>query len=69
MARGLCLIDNFEGKKLNAPNDAAVHADGSIWFTDPGYGILGPYEGHKAEFELPTRVYRLDPSGKAQRRR
>jgi sugar lactone lactonase YvrE len=52
------LADNFEDKKLNAPNDAAIHADGSIWFTDPGYGILGPYEGHKAEFELPTRVYR-----------
>jgi gluconolactonase len=60
------LIDNYEGKPLNAPNDAAVHADGAIWFTDPGYGILGPYEGHKAEFELPTRVYRLDPAtGKA----
>jgi len=60
------LCDNYEGKKLNAPNDAAVHHDGAIWFTDPGDGILGPYEGHKAEFELPTRVYRIDPqSGKA----
>ena len=54
------LADNYEGKKLNAPNDAAVYRDGSVWFTDPGYGILGPYEGHKAEFELPTRVYRFD---------
>jgi gluconolactonase len=54
------LADSFGGKPLNAPNDAAVHGDGSVWFTDPGYGILGPYEGHKAEFELPTRVYRID---------
>ena len=58
------LCNSFEGKKLNAPNDAAVHQDGSVYFTDPGYGILGPYEGHKAEFELPTRVYRVDPAGK-----
>ena len=58
------LCDSFEGKKLNAPNDAAIHADGSVYFTDPGYGIMGPYEGHKAEFELPTRVYRIDPAGK-----
>jgi len=57
------LCDGFEGKKLNAPNDAAVHRDGSIYFTDPGYGIMGPYEGHKAEFELPTRVYRIAPDG------
>ena len=40
------LIDRFEGKRLNAPNDAVVTADGAIWFTDPGYGILGNYEGH-----------------------
>jgi len=55
------LMDRFEGKRLNAPNDVVVHPDGHIWFTDPGYGILLNYEGHKAEFELPTRVYRLNP--------
>jgi len=61
------LIDRYNGKKLNAPNDAVVASDGAIWFTDPGYGILGPYEGHKDEFELPTNVYRLDPqTGKAE---
>jgi gluconolactonase len=58
------LCDHFEGKHLNSPNDCAVHHDGSIYFTDPGYGIMGPYIGHKAAFELPTRVYRIDPSGK-----
>lgn len=56
------LMDQFQGKKLNAPNDLAVHSDGAIWFTDPGYGIMSNYEGHKAAFELPTNVYRLDPS-------
>ncbi len=55
------LLDTFEGKRLNAPNDVVVHSDGSVWFTDPGYGILGHYEGTKAELELPTRVYRLEP--------
>jgi gluconolactonase len=60
------LMDNFNGKKLNAPNDVVVASDGGIWFTDPGYGIFGNYEGHKAELELPAQVYRLDPkTGKA----
>jgi gluconolactonase len=55
------LMDSFMGKKLNAPNDVVVSADGAIWFTDPGFGIFGNYEGHKAEVELPPNVYRLDP--------
>jgi gluconolactonase len=59
------LIDRFEGKPLNAPNDVVVTSDGTVWFTDPGYGIDGPYEGHKAEAELPRNVYRLDPYGAA----
>ncbi len=55
------LMDRYEGKPLNAPNDLVVHSDGAIWFSDPGYGIMSNYEGHKAAFELPTNVYRLDP--------
>jgi len=55
------LMDGFHGKHLNAPNDLAVHSDDAIWFTDPGYGIMSNYEGHKAAFELPANVYRLDP--------
>src|SRR5919106_2006851 len=54
------LMDHFQGKPLNAPNDVVVKADGSIWFTDPGYGILFNYEGHRAPLELPAVVYRLD---------
>jgi gluconolactonase len=55
-------MDSYLGKKLNAPNDVVVHSNGSIWFTDPGYGILSSYEGHVDKFELPTNIYRLDPS-------
>ena len=54
------MLDRFDGKRLNAPNDVVVHSDGAIWFTDPGYGILVGYEGERAESELPRRVYRLD---------
>jgi gluconolactonase len=55
------LIDKFDGKPLNSPNDIVVKSDGSIWFSDPPFGILGNYEGHVAQPELPTNVYRLDP--------
>jgi gluconolactonase len=58
------LADRYQSKPFNAPNDLAVHSDGAIWFTDPGYGIMGNYEGHKAAFELPCNVYRLDPKSK-----
>ncbi|MGH8668220.1 MAG: SMP-30/gluconolactonase/LRE family protein [Burkholderiales bacterium] len=54
------LADSFEGKKLNSPNDVVCKSDGSIWFTDPSFGILGWYEGHKADAGLPTHVYRWD---------
>src|SRR5438874_7422814 len=59
------LIDKFEGKPLNSPNDIVVKSDDSVWFTDPPFGILGNYEGHVATPELPTNVYRLDKSGRA----
>jgi gluconolactonase len=55
------LMDRFESKPLNSPNDVVVKSDDSVWFTDPPFGILGNYEGHVAPVELPTNVYRLDP--------
>jgi len=55
------LMDSYQRKRLNAPNDVVVRSDGSIWFTDPGYGALMNYEGFKDELELPPNVYRLDP--------
>lgn len=57
------IADSFEGKRLNSPNDVVVKSDGSVWFTDPIFGIRDYYEGYKAEPELPTHVYRVDPSG------
>lgn len=57
----IVLMDQFQGKKLNAPNDLVEHSDGAIWFSDPGYGIMSNYEGYEAAFELPCNVYRLDP--------
>jgi len=54
------ICDRFEGKRLNSPNDIVVKSDGSIWFTDPHFGIIGNYEGEVAPSELPMNVYRVD---------
>jgi gluconolactonase len=57
------LAATFEGKPLNGPNDIVVKSDGSIWFSDPGYGIGNFYESeHQGQTELPRAVYRLDPA-------
>ena len=57
------IADRYQGKPLNSPNDVVVKSDGSIWFTDPHYGIGSNYEGFAAEQELPCNVYRVDPDG------
>ena len=62
--RVVTLAGSFENRRLNSPNDIVCKSDGSVWFTDPTFGILGWYEGAKAEPELPMNVYRWDPSGK-----
>ena len=57
------IADDYEGKRLNSPNDAVVKSDGSIWFTDPAYGIDSDYEGHKSASEIGAcHVYRVDPA-------
>ena len=59
------LADRYEGKRLNAPNDVVVKSDGTIWFTDPMFGINGEWEGFRAKSEqATTNVYRIDTSGK-----
>ncbi|WP_440073597.1 SMP-30/gluconolactonase/LRE family protein [Streptosporangium sp. OZ121] len=57
------IADSWRGKRLNSPNDVVVRSDDSVWFTDPRYGILSDYEGHRAESEIGNdQVYRLDPA-------
>jgi len=57
------LANSYNGHRLNSPNDVVEHSDGSIWFTDPSYGIHTDYEGHEASSEIGSRnVYRLDPA-------
>jgi len=55
------LIDRHDGKRLNSPNDVIVKSDGSIWFTDPLYGIQTDYEGGRQTSEQPPALYRFDP--------
>lgn len=56
------LADQYRGRRLNAPNDVVCRSDGTIWFTDPHYGINTDYEGGKQTPELPPALYRLDPA-------
>ena len=58
------LANRFEGKRFNSPNDVVERADGTVWFTDPSYGIETSYEGNRAESEIGgCHVYRIDPDG------
>jgi gluconolactonase len=62
------LADRYAGKRLNSPNDVVCRSDGTIWFSDPHYGISTDYEGGKQTPELPPSLYRLDPeTGHLQR--
>src|SRR5262249_35947934 len=58
------LVDRYNGLRFNSPNDIVEHSDGSLWFTDPSYGIDSDYEGYRAVSEIGgCHVYRLDPTG------
>jgi gluconolactonase len=57
------LADAYQGKRLNSPNDIVCQSDGSLWFTDPPFGIGGSWEGEEAPAELPHSVYRITPAG------
>jgi gluconolactonase len=61
------LADRYQGKRLNSPNDIVCASDGSVWFTDPLFGIQGHFEGEPAKSETPWAVYRIDPKGQLQR--
>jgi gluconolactonase len=57
------VVDRYEGRRLNSPNDLVVASDGAIWFSDPPYGILDNHEGYAAESELGAcNVFRFDPA-------
>ncbi|MFJ3637082.1 SMP-30/gluconolactonase/LRE family protein [Streptomyces sp. NPDC090112] len=57
------IADRFDGKRLNSPNDAVVRSDGSVWFSDPDFGITSDYEGHRAPSEIGAcNLYRADPT-------
>ncbi len=60
------LADSYQGKRLNSPNDIICQSDGTVWFTDPPFGIAGHWEGDFAESELPHAVYRLKTNGELQ---
>jgi gluconolactonase len=60
------IVGSYNGKRFNSPNDVVVASNGSIWFTDPTYGVAGNYEGVKGETEQEKRnVYRVDPQSGA----
>lgn len=63
------LADEYEGQPFNSPNDAVVHPDGGVWFTDPPYGTMfaGGYEGNPGELYHPHAIYRIDPLGTVER--